>query len=270
MTSRDERAKADFASKKFSWIETLCMDPRVTDYQKAAGIILLAMVNRADGYAWPSLSTIGTLSGKSEKAARDMTARLEALGYLRIERNTGRANTNRFWPVWVDGSSPVTDAARALRIARDERAAKGKRSPDGEGSSADHHASGREKGSLATPKTSPAGDPPPHRRVTRTLEVNPDTEPSSETNVSAAAVATARLSGKWKGSEGDPIPEGFPDAAAMRNATNWAFSAGAGLDVVAEREAFRRYHFSVRCLLTDWDRSWEMWIDDAISREQAA
>lgn len=262
---RDDRTKAEFASRKFAWTEALCLDTRLSAYRKTVGIILLAMVNQSDGYAWPSLATLAALSNGSEKAARDAINDLERLGYLRTQRGGGRIEgkrgiTSRFWPIWVSSKSPVTDALRERRSRLDDP----QPPPQSEGSDTAEPPPQRNE-------PPPCGAINPHCTVAQTLEVNPCTiEPSAEPNGSGARQLAPSSSRVWKGSDGEPLANDFPDSDAMNNA-RWTLQfEGVQLDLDAERRAFRSHHFAVRCLQRDWLRSWEIWIEHAITREQAA
>lgn len=252
----DETDGTDRIKARFAWLETVALDKRTAGIPMRLAVILSAMFSEK-GYAWPARPTLAAMCGSDLRNTKDALKKLVDLGYLLIEPNPkqGPNCTDRFWPIGFPDASPVWTKYR-------EVTAQGGRTdppyPEVDPASTRgvsgtvRGVSGPKKGGLETPR--PLEDTP----ITRT--------PSSETNVSAAAFASARPSREWKGSEGEPIPAGFPDSEAMRDAADWVSFAGAQLDLGAEREAFRRYHFSVRCLLTDWHRSWEMWIDRAVQQ----
>jgi|GEM_PF-5005770 len=192
MAERDDRSKAEFASRKFAWTEAVCLDARLSAYRKIVGLIILSMVNQNDGYSWPSLATLAALSHGSEKATRDAINDLERFGYLRTQRGGGRVDgkrgiTSRFWPIWVASKSPLTDALNERRNRRMES----EPPPRSEGIN-----SAEPPPKRAEPPLHGANNP--HCTVTQTLEGNPSTiEPSSVPNGTAAAFATASPSEGW-------------------------------------------------------------------------
>lgn len=193
MAEPEDRAKTEFASRKFAWTEAVCLDARLSAHRKTVGILLLAMVNHKTGYAWPSVGKLAALSNGSEKAARDAINDLERLGYLRTQRGGGRNGRgegipSRFWPIWPRSKTPVTDALRALKGgAADEQPPLGGEGYEGE------------EPPLQRDAPSPYGVNNPHRGVGQTLQLNPATrEHSSDPNGSADAVAPATKMAGWK------------------------------------------------------------------------
>lgn len=261
-----DAAEKKFAALKFAWIEAVCMDPALTAYAKALGPLLMSMVNREKGYAWPSIDTLRDLSRKSSKAAREAINQLERAGHLRIERGGGLAITNRYYPIWPkarpDGRSPVMGWLQDRKGAQEKAA---KHSPTGGGSTQSIEAATVRDPSPPKSKPSPSSELNPHPSVSRTLEWNPGKEPCSDPNGSDAAVAPSSHR-SWKGTAGDPLPSGFPHESDVLAAAETILGKGAKLDARQLREDFRRKHFAERCLQRDWPFSWERFVEDAIER----
>ncbi len=245
--------KAAEVAARIAWVETVALDRRSSALSIRLATILSSMMGTA-GYAFPSYEALAAISGASRKAVIETITKLVDCGHLTVERDPrpGRSRVNRYRAVTPTEQQPVWAAWRTWKQSR-----------VGDPSADEEESPFSEKGS-------PPEDGNSHLRVTRILELNPETEPGSDPNGSAAARATASLSREWKGSKGDPIPDGFPDDQAMRDAASWTEDAGVTLDLPAARRAFLDHHWAVRCKLPDWDRSWEMWIDKAIDSARAA
>lgn len=256
----DDPQSAERIATRFLWLETIALDKQTAGIPMRVAMILSTLINE-QGYAWPGRETIAAIAGSDLKNVKDALKKLVALGYLRIEKNQRHGPTcvDRYWPAGYPDTSPVW--AR-YREAAKKKGGSTRPPTDDLGEEAERGASAPARG-VSGPDKGGAETP-------RLLEATPSTEtPCSDPNGSAAACATASHTRKWKGSVGDPMPDGFPNSEAMQDASAWANSAGVHLNLGAEREAFRRHHFAVRCLMTDWPRSWEMWIEQAIERDAA-
>jgi DNA-binding MarR family transcriptional regulator len=250
--------KAAEAAEKFARIETAILDPRCSPLMVAVLVTLSNYANRKR-VAWPSYETMAFITGAAVQNVRIAVEKLEALGYIVVERDNqpGRSKVNRYTLQAPRCAAPI----RALREALDQHRTTEKQarqhSPCGGEKQARQRAKAARKrilsGMLAYPD--PSDDP--------------SDDPGSATNVAADAVAPALPLRGWKGSEGEPIPAGFPDEQAMRKAESWAQLAGVRLDLKAVRQAFLNHHYRVRCCLTDWDQSWERWVEQAIDQKAA-
>lgn len=255
-------SKAAAVAARFAWMETVSLDKRANGTPMRLVVIMSALIG-TEGYAWAGRETLAKLAGIDKSNVKDALLKLVDLGYLRIERNakTGRGQTDRFWPVGVSGASPVWARYRSLKDNG------GRADPPSETVTAAtaHPERGVDSPERGVDRPAKGGPSAP-----RLLEHTPTKETGSDPNGSGARKLAPGSSRIWKGSEGDPLPPDFPDAEAMSSARWDMESGGVGLDLEAERRAFRSHHCAVRCLQRDWNRSWEIWIDKAITREQAA
>lgn len=253
---RNLETKAERAAARFAWLEAIALDQRSTPLMMRLAAILSALANDK-GEAWPSYETMARLSGAAVVNVRKAVDRMRECGFLEIEKDPrpGRSRVNFYHLAPAGNPQPVWTLYRRLQEEKEVCA---------------HTRSGDEKGvrghSKGVRQRSERGTPAYPEPLNRPLEL----EPSSDPNGSAAAFASASHSREWKGSKGEPIPSDFPDAQAMADARIDVEIAGVDIDLAATREAFRRHHYSVRRLLTDWPRSWAMWVEDAIARAEAA
>lgn len=245
--------KAANVAARFAWIETVALDPRSSALSIRLAVTLSAMMGTA-GYAFPSYEALAAITGASRKAVMETVTKLVANGHLIVDRDPrpGRSRVNHYRRAGALDQQPVWTAWRTWKQSR-----------TGDSLADEEESPFSEKGSPPTDRKS-------HPQVTRTLEENPGRESGSDPNGSAAPFVAASLSNGWKGKAGDPIPHAFPDDEAMENASRWADLEGVCLDLTSVRRAFLNHHYSVRCLLTDWPRSWEMWIETAIDRAKDA
>lgn len=249
-----ERIKA-----RFAWIETVALDKRTAGIPMRVAVILSALIGEK-GYAWPGRDTLAAIAGSDKSNIKDALKKLVDLGYLRIEANVkqGRGCVDHYWPTGHPDASPVWSRYRIVTGQRGSThppSDEPEQEPEWGVPRPARGVSGPDKGGVETP---------------RLLEGTPDSRtPYSEPNGSADAVAPASRSRVWKGSEGSPLPSDFPDDEAMATAHSWMSFDGVNLNLGAEREAFRRYHYSVHCLQRDWMQSWEIWIEHAIDGQEA-
>lgn len=255
------RSKTDAVAARFAWQATVALDKRAAGLPLRIAVVLSEMVCEA-GYAFPGRDTLARMLGTDKRNVKDALKKLVDLGYLRIEANQRRGPkcSDKFWPVGAKDGSPVWSRYREVQSQR------GSVDP-----------LNRDDGQ--EPAEPVRGVNPPKRGVLnvdkggaqtpRLLERSLELDSSSDPNGSAVADAPASPAMRWKGSEGEPIPQGFPDEQAMQQAASWAEIAGVRIDLKAVRRAFLNHHYSVRCRLTDWERSWHMWVETAIDQEAA-
>ncbi|MNS00322.1 hypothetical protein D3C72_315710 [compost metagenome] len=253
-------SKAAEAAEKFARIETVVLDPRCSPLMVA---VLVALSNYANSrrVAWPSYETLAFITGGAVQNVRIAVEKLEALAYITVARDNqpGRSKVNRYTLQPPRCAAPI----RALREALDEHRTKEKEARQRSPSGGEKEARQRAKGARVRVITGMLACPDPSERSL------PD-DPSSDPNGSGARQLAPGSSRIWTGSEGDPLPPDFPDAEAMSSMRLDMEIEGVALDLEAERRAFRSHHCAVRCLQRDWNRSWEIWIEKAITREQAA
>lgn len=264
MTARD---KVRESIEKRARLQTVLNDPRCTRLMVHLIEVLNEYAN-ADRVAFPSFETLAFMTGAAEQNVKLAIKSLERLSYIEVDRDEtpGRSRVNHYRLLTPPCLAPVQALRVALKAHRDQvKAEKEARRRDGKSrrSPTEKEARGRLKGARAEVLRVILACPDP-------LETSPPVDPGSDPNGSAAAFASASHSSGWKGTRGEPIPSGFPDAQAMADARIDVEIAGVDIDLAAAREAFRRHHYSVRCLLTDWPRSWAMWVEDAIARAEAA
>lgn len=246
------RDKAAEAAAKFALLETAALDDRCSPLMVRIVHVMSALANN-DREAWPSYDTLAFITGAARQNVLKAVERLWEIGYIiAIEKDgrPGRSKVNRYRLKAVTDTQPVWTLYAAWRDHKETctRASFANQKESRQ----------RAKEASQRARTDMLACPEPLNRL-------PDVEPSSETTVSAAAGASAT----WKGSIGEPLPSGFPDEEAMGEAAIWLGARGIDLNLQDQRRAFRNYHFSVRCLLEDWPRSWEMWIEDAMDAEAA-
>lgn len=250
-SDRDKKAEA---AAKFALLETVALDDRCSPLMVRL-VHVLASMTGSDGEAWPSYATLEFVTGAAKQNLQIAVERLFQIGYLvGIVKDTraGNSKANRYRLATTLEPNPVWTLYRASEAYKHARQHAQPMMPP----HARQHLKDARQRSFAAMLACP--DP---------LNGPLGIEPGSDTTVSAAAGATA----SWKGSEGEPLPTGFPGEEAMRNARDQIEGiTGLSMDLEAERKAFRSYHYSTRCLLTDWDKSWEMWIHDAIDRAEPA
>lgn len=264
MSARD---KSQESVEKRARLQTALNDPQCTRLM----VHLVEVLNEyadADRIAWPSYETLSFMTGAAEQNVKLAIKGLERLNYINVDRDEtpGRSRVNHYRLLTPPCLAPIHALRTALKAHRDlVKAEKEARRHDGKSrrSPTEKEARGRLKGARTEVLRVMLACPDP-------LETSPPVHPSSDTTVSAAAFASASHSREWKGSEGEPLPSGFPDDPAMADAASWTEHAGVRLDLTAERRDFRSHHYAVHCLQRDWGRSWEMWIEDAINRAEAA
>lgn len=247
------------AAEKFARIETVILDPRCSPLMAAVIVVLSNYANRKR-MAWPSYETLAFITGAAVQNVRIAIEKLEAIGYITVARDDqpGRSKTNRYTLQPPRCAAPI----RALRDALDEHRTTEKEARQHSPSGGEKEARQRAKEARQRVITGMLACPDPSER---SLPKNPSSDP----NGSGARQLAPSSSRIWKGSEGDPLPSDFPDAEAMSIARWNMQEEGGVLDLEAERRAFRSHHCAVRCLQRDWNRSWEIWIEKAITREQA-
>lgn len=261
---RKKRDRTSEAARKFALLETVALDERCSPLMVRIMHITSAMAD-ADGEAWPSYDALTFITGAARQNVILAVERLWQLGYfVSIEKDaqTGRSRENHYRLATVAVTDPVWTLYRAYRAHVDAEEQSRKHDRSWRSKASAEQSRQRLKQSSQHARTVMLACPDPFER---SLGINP----SSDTTVSVAAAATTLDSKGWKGTEGEVLPHGFPDKDAMADAASWAEAAGVQMNLTAEKSAFRSHHYSVRCMLTDWNRSWERWIDDAIDRERS-
>lgn len=253
-------SKATEAAEKFARIETVILDPRCSPLMVAVLVVLSNYANRKR-VAWPSYETLAFITGAAVQNVRIAVEKLEALQYITVDRDEqpGRSKVNRYTLQPPRCAAPI----RALRDALDEHRTTEKEARQHSPSGGEKEARQRAKGARERVITGMLACPDPSERSL-------PKDPGSEPNGSGARELAPSLSRVWKGTEGEPMPSDFPDEGAMQNADMMLSIEGIDLNLDAERQAFRSHHFAVHCLQRDWPRSWEIWIENAITRKQAA
>lgn len=250
--------KAAEAAEKFARIETVILDPRCSPLMVAVLVTLSNYANRKR-VAWPSYETMAFVTGAAVQNVRIAVEKLEGLGYIFVQRDDqpGRSRVNRYTLQPPRCTAPIRALRKALDQHRDTEKQARQHSPCGGEKQARQRAkAARERilsGMLAYPD--PSDDP--------------SDDPGSATNVAADAIAPAFHQDGWKGSEGERIPAGFPDQEAMQDASMWVSIAGVELDLKQVRKSFLNHHYAVRCKQRDWEKSWERWVDQAITEAAA-
>lgn len=173
--------KAAEVAARIAWVETVALDRRSSALSIRLATILSSMMGTA-GYAFPSYEALAAISGASRKAVIETIAKLVDCGHLTVERDPrpGRSRVNRYRAVTPVEQQPVWAAWRAWKQSR-----------AGDPSADEEESPFPEKGS-------PPEDGNSHPQVTRTLEVNPETEPGSDPNGSGARQLAPCSSRIWK------------------------------------------------------------------------
>jgi|GEM_PF-3770023 len=99
-----------FTKDRFTYLETLSADPRISPIEFEVGFVIAKHVNRKSREAWPGLMLIAKGIGGNEKTVRRAIAKLVSLGYL-TRRRAGRGNSNRYTVILkkqTDDRTPVS------------------------------------------------------------------------------------------------------------------------------------------------------------------
>ena len=100
---------------------------RITLVEQA---VLVAIAIHADGngHARPGISCLSRLLGAHPREVRRYIGRLEARGYLRVERRSGRANRYRLWIPGVN-PPPVAPTPSQVTTADSKSSTRGESTP---------------------------------------------------------------------------------------------------------------------------------------------
>jgi DNA-binding transcriptional MocR family regulator len=84
------------ARHRFTLLDAIARDPRVTASAFRLLYIIAGFVNRTSGDAWPGQQRLARELGVSVRTIQRDIDQLVALGYLTITRSRGRGRTNRY------------------------------------------------------------------------------------------------------------------------------------------------------------------------------
>ena len=86
------------------WAKRCALTPTPSPSSKLVFMVLASFVNGPDEAAWPSQSTLATMTGLTARGVRNATKQLEAAGRIRVERMGGDRGI-RYW-LEAEVSSP--------------------------------------------------------------------------------------------------------------------------------------------------------------------
>jgi hypothetical protein len=140
----------DFDHARMQMQDLLLRDDNLSSTERLVGILLLGYVNRVSGDAWPANKTMAADLGVSLRIVKYATAKLEQLGYFRIERNV-RGGSNHYFPCFerCANFAPLSGEERSA-----ENATEGCKKERGKG--AENVPQSPLKNSLRTPSTESA------------------------------------------------------------------------------------------------------------------
>lgn len=225
-------------------------DPRLDAYDLAVYVGLVIHADLASGKAWPSTRTIGAYFGVSDRKTRDVLGKLEGLGYVRIERETGESST------YFVLQPPLLP--RHLVPGSDE----GTAAPDAAVTEATAAPPAAGRGTSRQPTAAPRADEqePGNENQERSLFAPPpgdaDARPAVLLGFEAFWTAWPARNGKklYRGKAEPLWAKLGPDdrRAALAGALNYADASAAGL--AGAMDAFRWLR----------DRSWADWQEPAV------
>ncbi|WP_374597966.1 hypothetical protein [Brevundimonas sp.] len=239
----DERDRDfDFTAKRMAWVEATLLHPDVKHFAARVGVLVAAHLSRKHGYAYPSIADMARQLGATETGVSGAIKQLVAAGRLRVVAPTGawgRTHHNRYYLIGSDGSQPLAAWYRVHKAKEPPMAVAG-------------------LGDLAAkPPMAVAETPNGHcQNPQQPLSHNPLSKPIEESQ--------RQKSGATWLSEGSVIPDGFPDALAMKEARLIVASENSDADIGEERHRFFTHAMlkDRRCL--DWRAAWRRWIEAAI------
>lgn len=98
----------DFTATKFRWLDQVVADRELSPLTFHVAYLIAGHLNRSDGQAWPSQSTLAGLLDVTDRAVRKCVDQLLERHHLGVERES-RRGSNRYTPILRDrnnGSSP--------------------------------------------------------------------------------------------------------------------------------------------------------------------
>lgn len=194
MTERDRTGEA---AEKFARIETAVLDHRCSPLMVS---ILVTLSNYAtvQRIAWPSYESLAFITGAAIQNVRLAVERLEALGYIVVERDDqpGRTRVNHYHLQLPPSQKPIATLRAALKVHRDKeektRRERHKGAREHSRSELEKQARQRLKQARSDALTGMLPCPDP-------LEPSLEVDPSSDPTGSAAAVAPASSSRRYAG-----------------------------------------------------------------------
>jgi hypothetical protein len=110
-----DRDPRRFTANKLTLLERIQDDPNMGPTALSVAFVIVRMLNRERGCAWPSQATIGSVVGVKPRQVRNVLRHLEQAGYLRSEAR-GYQKSDRYFAILTERKSI---AALGLSTAMD-------------------------------------------------------------------------------------------------------------------------------------------------------
>jgi hypothetical protein len=102
---------AEVTAAKFTALQAMAKDNRLTSTEARLGIVLLGYFNADYSYAWPSNATLAQDLDAHRTSVTRAWQGLQAKGHFVVQENKGRGTTNHYYPAFV--FPPATELSDA-------------------------------------------------------------------------------------------------------------------------------------------------------------
>ena len=108
-----------FCKIKLQYLLEMVTDHELDDNALRVALYLaLAHADHETGESRPSFETIGAAIGKHAKSVKRALNKVEAAGYMTVERGTNKGKSSRYRPTEAALNGPPTAAGRGTRLSR--------------------------------------------------------------------------------------------------------------------------------------------------------
>ena len=94
--SKTTTRKSRFNHTRHRWLGMVARDPKLPGAAQRVAILLWEHMNADYGYAWPSLVYVAEQLGINKSTVVRSIKKLEAQGWIKVERRCGRHRGNRY------------------------------------------------------------------------------------------------------------------------------------------------------------------------------